>query len=494
MGNLFETAVKKVSRSKISVVGIAIVSVLLPVLLILMLLDLQGLISAPYFVFLINLVIWPLCGIGFLLIFVGLFFSSKEKEDIGLYALEYIQEQFSRPGRFVRVRKLIYLAIGSTLLTLFILIIAFSKGFQYTESVAFCGLFCHSVMEPEFVTYQNSPHSSVRCVQCHLAGEGQNMLKRSKLSGVRQLYATATGSYSRPIQTPLSSLRPENENCNSCHRPEKFYGDRLYVRDRYLPDQDNTPVRTVMLMRVGSGGYQGHQARGIHWHISEDFEVFYQHSDPAREEITRVILTRPDGSREIFNGPEYAGGHAEPLAPGDQPESRGFKKMDCIDCHNRPAHVFQLPEEALDQKLLTDIIPRSLPFIKRQALEAITVESETTEIALRRISQSLQSWYRENYPEMTANDKALLDQAIRGAQLAYRENVFPGMNIGWGTYRSFLSHADDSGCFRCHGRLREEKSGRLIVADCQACHIILAENQRDLDNAAALQKRLEQLQ
>jgi hypothetical protein len=492
MGKLTEAAIKKVSRSRISIVGLAMVGVLLPVLLILMLLDLQGLISAPYFVFLINLVIWPLCGIGFLLIFIGLFFSRRDSEEIGLYALEYLQEQFSRPGRFVRVRKLIYLAIASTLITGFILLAAFSKGFQYTESVAFCGLFCHSVMEPEHVTYQNSPHSSVRCVQCHLGGEGQALLKRSKLSGVKQLFATATGSSSRPIKTPLASLRPESENCNSCHRPEKFYGDRLYVKNRFLPDKDNTPARTVMLMRVGSGGSQGQEARDIHWHISEDHEVLYQHADRERENITRVILNKPDGSREVFIDVANEKGTDPPLGSG-RPESSEWKKMDCIDCHNRPAHIFRLPGEALDQKLLTNTIPGSLPYIKRQALEAITGEYETTEIGVGRISQLLQNWYRENYPDMTAGEEALLEQAIRGAQQAYKENVFPRMNIGWGTYKSFLGHVEDSGCFRCHGRLQEETTGRPITADCHACHVIIAEDQVDPDPAAAIKENLEHL-
>jgi hypothetical protein len=493
MGNLIKSAIKKASRSKISVVGIAMVGVLLPVLLVMMLLDLQGLISAPYFVFLIHLVIWPLCGLGILLIFLGLFFSRKNEEDIGLYALEYIQEQLARPGRFVRVRKLIYLAIISTLLTVFVLGITSYQGFVYTESVGFCGVFCHRVMEPQYVTYRNSPHSSVRCVQCHLDGEGQALLKRSKLSGVKQLFATATDSYSRPIVTPLSSLRPERGNCIGCHRPEKFSGDRLYVRKKFLPDEENTQVQTVMLMRVGSGGYQGHQMGGIHWHTSEDFEVFYRHIDQEREKIVEVIMTGPDGSRRVYREPPVAG--QETATAGSARALAGeVRKMDCIDCHNRPAHIFLLPAEAIDQKMLTGAIPLSLPYIKRQALEAVTGEYETAEIALRSISQSLTSWYRDNHLGQTAAEQELLTQAVRGAQQAYKENVFPGMNIGWGTYRSQLGHTDDNGCFRCHGRLQDESTGKTLVADCHACHVIIAEDQPELDCAKALKEGLRHLQ
>jgi nitrate/TMAO reductase-like tetraheme cytochrome c subunit len=482
---LLKTAIAKAFRSRISIVGIAIVGVLLPILMLFLLLDLQGLISAPYFFFMINLIIGPLCGLGFLLIFVGLFFS-RDKEDIGVYALEYIQEQLSRPGRYVRVRKLIYLAIMSTLLTVFILALASYKGYQYTESVAFCGQFCHKIMEPEYVTYKNSPHSSVRCVECHLDGKGKGLLTRSKISGIKQFWATATNSYERPIPTPIESLRPERENCDSCHRPEKFHGDRLYVKERFLPDRDNTPVRTVMIMRVGSAGYEGHKARGIHWHVSEDFKLRYRYTDKKRTKIVEVVLTQPDGKRKIFTQKAAAEKKAQstpPAAKGTKPGK--VRTMDCIDCHNRPAHIFLSPDEALDKKLLTGAIPRSVPFIKRQALAAITQKYGTAEAAMRGISQSIKSWYEKNEPEFAASHGDLLDQAVRGAQQAYRENVFPRMRIGWETYQNFLGHADGSGCFRCHGRLYEQASGKRLFANCDICHLIVAENKPGLDTTTA---------
>lgn len=485
---LLKTTIGKACRSRISTVGIAIVGVLLPVLLLFFLLSLQGLISAPYFFFMINLIIGPLCGLGFLLIFLGIFFS-RDKEDIGVYALEYIQEQLARPGRYVRVRRLIYLAIASTLLTVFVLTLAFYKGYQYTESVAFCGQFCHKVMEPEYVTYKNSPHSSVRCVACHLDGKDKGLWTRSKISGIRQFWAMATNSYQRPIPTPIVSLRPERENCDACHRPEKFHGDRLYIKEKFLPDRNNTLVRTILLMRVGSaGGYQGHKARGIHWHVSKDFKLRYRYTDPKRQNIVEVVLTQPDGSRKIFTREKDGEDKASSAAkPGK------VRTMDCIDCHNRPAHIFLPPGEALDRKLATGVIPRSLPYIKRQALAAITRDYPTAQMALRGISQSLRGWYKEHYPRLAATHGELLEQAVLGAQQAYKENVFPQMKVGWGTYQNFLGHADGSGCFRCHGRLFEQPSGKRLFANCNVCHIIIAVNKPALNTTTAIRDAVKQL-
>ena len=62
------------------------------------------------------------------------------------------------------------------------------QAFHYTESVEFCGKLCHDVMEPEYVTYLNSPHARVKCVECHV-GEGADWYVKSKISGLYQVYA-----------------------------------------------------------------------------------------------------------------------------------------------------------------------------------------------------------------------------------------------------------------------------------------------------------------
>lgn len=233
---------------------------------------------------------------------------------------------------------------------------------------------------------------------------------------------------------------------------------------------------------MGSGDYQGKSAHDIHWHVSEESEVYYYHTDEERKNIKKVRLVikgKPDKIYELDSG-----------SPEKTNDKGRWRKMDCIDCHNRPTHIFHSPDEALDQKIASGDIPRFLPYIKKQALEAITREYKSAEAAKEEIATYLRDWYQDKYPELVKSNSTLLKKAIEGAQQAYLENVFPRMNIQWGTYENSIGHDDeDSACFRCHGRLRDQDSGRLITKDCDVCHLILAENEKDLNLENLLMER-----
>jgi hypothetical protein len=165
----------------------------------------------------------------------------------------------------------------------------------------------------------------------------------------------------------------------------------------------------------------------------------------------------------------------------------GERVMDCVDCHNRPSHVFKSAEDALNEKLLTGIIPKEIPYIKRQALEAIIKDYPSQDAARRAIAREIMDWYRQNYPKIVAQQEDILSRAVMGAQQAYVENVFPNMNIGWKTYTSFTGHDKEGGCFRCHNEEFKTESGEPITTDCNACHIILAEDEPARDIIDILQ-------
>jgi hypothetical protein len=452
------------TRSKCSLLGGIIVTILFPILFVSVLLDMQGVVENPYFGFLIYMIMGPLFVLGLLLIIGGTLFCG-EKEDIGIILVEYFQEQLSLPGRFSRVRKLIFLTSLITFMTLIIVGVVTYTGFHYTESVNFCGQFCHSVMEPEYVTYKNSPHSQVPCVKCHI-GEGSEWLTKSKFSGARQLLAVVLDSYDRPINTPIKALRPSRDTCEGCHRPEVFHGDKLYMEDKFLPDEKNTHEQTVMVMRIGSGGYSGREAHGIHWHVSENHSVSYIGSADHMY-ISEVTLLVGGQQKKVYRRKN----------PSPQVGVLSERVMDCVDCHNRPSHVFKSAEDALDEKLITGIIPREIPYIKRQALAAITKRYPSQDIARRSIAKEIMDWYRQEYPKIVAQQEKILTRAVVGVQQAYVENVFPGMDIEWRTYMSFISHKEDGGCFRCHNDEFKTAKGETITTDCTACHIILAEDE-----------------
>ncbi|MBU4407985.1 MAG: NapC/NirT family cytochrome c, partial [Proteobacteria bacterium] len=214
--DIIKTFVNSIARSKVSLMGAVLTTVTFPILLVAAVLDIMGIVENPYFGFIIYLVLGPLFMVSLLLVFLGLFFF-KGKEGASLFTYDYLKEQFSAPNRFAKARKLVFLISALTLLNLFILGLISYTGYHYTESIGFCGQLCHTVMAPEYTTYKNSPHSRVRCVECHI-GQGAQWFVKSKISGVRQIFAVAFNTYSRPIQTPVHGLRPARETCEQCHR------------------------------------------------------------------------------------------------------------------------------------------------------------------------------------------------------------------------------------------------------------------------------------
>ncbi|WP_298036511.1 NapC/NirT family cytochrome c [uncultured Desulfuromonas sp.] len=466
---LIDAFFKGIGRSRVSVIGAMIVTVTFPFLLGLVLIDGIFHIDNPYLGGFIYMVLGPAFMLGLVMVFVGLFFL-KGKEEVRLFTLEYLREHFTDETRFNRVRKLIFLGVFLTGVNLFIIALLGYSGYHYLESNAFCGKFCHTVMNPEYTAYQNSPHSRVHCVECHI-GSGATWFVKSKISGARQLAAVALNTHPRPIQTPVHGLRPAKETCEECHRPDKFHGDKLFVKNKYLEDEENTLNQTVLLMKIGSAGSGTEQPHGIHWHVAEENVITYK-ADHKRMVIPEVTLTRADGTQVVYRSEDAAATVEE---EGHGTETR---EMDCVDCHNRPTHIYRSAEQALNEKITDGAIDRKIPYIKRQAMEAITQKYATQEDAEAGIDNHLRNWYRENLPEL---DQAQLNKSIAGTQEAYAKNVFPEMKIEWDTYVNHIGHGTDFdiGCFRCHDGMHESESGEVISADCDTCHAVLAEDESD---------------
>ena len=68
--------------------------------------------------------------------------------------------------------------------------------------------------------------------------------------------------------------------------------------------------------------------------------------------------------------------------------------MDCIDCHNRPTHVFRAPDDAVDTSLALGRIDSSLPSIKKNAVAALAGDYATTAEAQTKIAATLRATTR----------------------------------------------------------------------------------------------------
>ena len=358
-----------------------------------------------------------------------------------------------------RTRVLIFLLL--TLANVVILATATYKGVEVMDSTEFCGTACH-VMTPEFTAYQRSPHSRVKCVDCHI-GPGTDWFVKAKLSGAWQVVSTTFDLYPRPIPTPVHDLRPARETCEQCHWPTKFVGDKLKVITHHADDEANTALKTVLLLRVG--GIQGRVSQGIHWHVDPDISVRYR-SDETRETIYEVELTEADGTVKMFRSDEA----------GENDDGGQWRIMDCVDCHNRPTHVYRMPEQELDLAIQEGRIPASLPYIRREGVRALKSEYGSHAEASSGIDSAITAFYESNHP---GADAALIEQASRTLSEIYGTNVFPEMNVGWGEYPDHIGHERFPGCFRCHSDAHSTEDGEVISQDCFTCHSLLAMEEED---------------
>jgi nitrate/TMAO reductase-like tetraheme cytochrome c subunit len=332
---------------------------------------------------------------------------------------------------------------------------------NYMESVSFCGQTCHTVMKPEFTAYQNSAHSRVECVKCHI-GAGAGWFVRSKLSGTRQLFAVAFKTYDRPIPTPVRNLRPARETCESCHWPQVFGGNRLKVISKFADDEQNTATKTVLFLHIGGGS----GTEGIHGaHVGKGIRIRYAASDEKRQTIPWVEYTDAKGKVTAYTATD-----AKSAMPGNLP----IREMDCMDCHNRPSHTYEMPESAVDRAMTSGAIAASLPFAKKTGVEILKAQYKTEDEAVSRIPAAFEAFYREKYPDKYASNRKDIEHSARGVLAVFSRNIFPEMNVTWGAYPNNVGHTEFPGCFRCHDDQHVSPDGAKVTQDCGSCHNLLA--------------------
>jgi nitrate/TMAO reductase-like tetraheme cytochrome c subunit len=337
------------------------------------------------------------------------------------------------------------------------------KAVHYMDSSEFCGMACHKVMEPEYTAFQRSPHVRVGCAGCHI-GPGAQWFVKAKISGSWQLIAVALDLYPRPIPTPVHSLRPSNGTCEQCHWPTKFVGERLKVRTHYQDDEVNTEVKTALMVKVG--GSAGGESHGIHWHVDPNHTIRYL-SDESRETIYDIELTDKEaGTAKVYKTEEPA------------PAGSVWRTMDCVDCHNRPAHNYRSPQYELDLALSEGRIDKTLPYIKREGMRILTEKVYPSHDEARAgIAAAVKAFYAQNYPDRA--DSAEVETAGKVLGDAYTWNNFPRMNVTWNLYPNHIGHQDTPGCFRCHDNKHKTADGDKVGKKCGTCHNIVADEESD---------------
>jgi len=420
----------------------------------------------------------PYAGIVFFFILPAIFVLGLVLMPVGgLFRRYRLKQQGKLPHVYPTIdlrqpilQRALLLVVIMTFVNVALMGTASYKAIEHMDSVQFCGQTCHSVMAPEYTAYLNSPHSRVACVDCHI-GSGAPWFVRAKISGVRQLFAVNLKTYSRPIPSPVENLRPARDTCEHCHWPERFTGDKFLVKTKYADDEENTPSTTVLLLKIGGRTSQG--LVGIHGrHLAAAERIEYVSTDGRRQVIPRVIYTEDDGKKVEYDSDEVKTTPAE-LARAER------RKMDCVDCHNRPTHAFELPERAVDTAITAGRIDRQLPYVKKQAVAALRTEYPDRATASEKIPQAIVDFYKTKYPDTYQNKRPIVETAAQQVKEIYLRNIFPEMRITWGTHPNNIGHDDFLGCFRCHDGKHKAADGRVINDDCSACHQILAMEEKD---------------
>jgi nitrate/TMAO reductase-like tetraheme cytochrome c subunit len=446
----------------ISLVGAAIVLACLASILLLFLIEITAKNPTPYIGIFAWVILPSILVFGLIVIGIGMMVQRRRRRYLShseIAAYPTIDLNDPRRRRFF--------LIFVTLTFVFVSVSAFGsyRAFEHTESVSFCGETCHTVMKPEFVAFQNSPHARLRCVDCHV-GSGAEWYVRSKFNGVHQLYAVTFGTYEKPIKTPVENMRPARDTCAQCHWPEKFWGTQLKVFNEYAYDEKNSLRQIRMLINVGGGSPETGPVSGIHWHMNLANEITYLATDVQRQIIPWVQSKDKNGNLTV-----YTASNAQ--LPRDQMERAPKRRLDCIDCHNRPAHIYNPPDVSLDTAFAAEKLDVSLPYLKRQAVEILSKSYASNDEALKSIASGIDGYYRANYSALYPQKRASIDGAIAEIQRIYQTNFFPEMKTDWQAHPNNIGHLRSSGCFRCHDGEHVSNTGKVIRNDCNICHTVL---------------------
>ena len=407
----------------------------------------------PYLGIIFDLCLPAVFILGLVLIPVGIWLRHRHLKTVDQLPAAYPKIDLADPV----FRRGIDFVMVATFINFIIVGTASYRGVAYMDTPNFCGQSCH-VMAPEWSAYHVSTHAGVACTECHVA-PGVPGYVHAKVNGTKQLLMVILHNYPRPIMAE-GKVPPARDTCLNCHNPERLAGDKLVVKSTYGDDEKNSVAHSLVLLHVG-GRDQFGKLSGIHGaHMGH---IEYISTDSGNQTISWVGKKNDDGSVT-----EFASADAKGTGAGQR------HVMDCIDCHNRAAHSFETPEEALDKDMAAGTPNTSLPFAHKQGLALLKSSYGSQEEATANIAAGFEEFYRSQYPAIWNGQRTQIDQGAKALAAIYSRNVFPYMKVGWGTHPDNLGHNDYPGCFRCHDGSHNAKDGKSITNDCATCHNLVA--------------------
>ncbi len=447
------------TKTPIGLFGIALTTICFTLILIGLFLHMTGLIENAYAA-IVTFLIFPAGAVlGLILIPLSGYFRRKNWFKNTLNKSNLVIDFGNKAHR-----KTAFVIVILTVINVVVFSLVAYEAYHFTDSDFFCGTVCHTVMDPEYTAYQRSAHAKVGCVSCHI-GSGAEWYVKAKFSGLRQVKAVIDNSYSRPIPVPVEHLRPARDTCEECHWPEKFHGKKVKQFISFSNDDQENPEIQEVALHIGGRNPITAAFEGIHWHVSNNVKVEYESLDDTRTAIGRIKVSKPSGITE-----EYFLEDSEDAAKKDIV----WRTMDCIDCHNRPTHVYDALEPKVDFGLYSKKINPELPGIREDSLIVLQKEYPSRQEAQEKLVETLLALQAERNGSafVEENQQSLISS---GAYLleAYMGNVWPKMKVTWGTYKGHNGHMYEDegyGCFRCHDDEHQTSFGKTISQSCDLCH------------------------
>jgi len=409
--------------------------------------------ASPYVGIVLDLGLPALFVLGLILIPIGIWMRRRRLRAAGQLPTEYPKVDLGNPV----FRRGLHFVLAATFINFVIVGTASYRGVAYMDTPNFCGQTCH-VMAPQWSAYHEFPHAHVACTDCHIAS-GVAGFVNAKVNGTKQLFSVMFNTYPRPIMAD-NRIPPASATCLHCHNPQRNIGDKLLMKTSFGDDEKNSVTHTLVLLHIGGRDPSGSLV-GIHGaHLGR---IEYVATDTTNQTIPWVGKDNSDGSVTEFQSTDATG-----------PVHGQKRLMDCIDCHNRAAHSFDTPEDALNKAMAAGSVDPSLPFVRKQGLVLIKETYTSQAEAESKITAGLEDFYRTQYPAVWSQQRTQIDQTAKSLAAIHGVNVFPSMNVSWGTHPNNIGHNAYPGCFRCHDGSHNTKDGKSINNDCSICHNLLA--------------------
>jgi hypothetical protein len=412
-----------------------------------------GLVSNPY-ISIITIIIFP--GGMVLGVVLVLLAYLIDRRKFGLTAWR------KNSGKNPQWRSIVMVLVFSAILPI---VVGF-KAHSFLGSPLFCGKTCHRVMEPDFVTHNRSPHARVECIDCH-ATPGLDRGIRANLAGARRLQEVIAGKFNRPLAASIADLPSAKRICEKCHSPEKYFGAKVKTSLSFSNDDQENPEHQEIILNIGGRNPQTNLPEGIHFHTDPSLKIEYQPLDEKRTKIGNIRVTRAGEKPKEYTIQGESG--------QKEASTSGWRTMDCTDCHNRTAHVFDNPVERVDFGLNRKMIDPLIPGIREDSLTVLYKEYADRPEAGEKIPLDLITLQeKRNGGEFVKVHRSAIIEAGAFLVQVYQANIWPRMMITWGTYKDHGSHRYNKtgyGCFRCHDDKHQTKSGETVSQDCGLCHL-----------------------